>query len=199
MKLLYTGNSPYARRARLAVYITGLIGRVEQVDISPRGDNLDQLLAHGPSAKVPLLVTDSGLGICESLIITQYLSALAGGALYPADPEALELELQVESIGSALMDSLFVRARENRREASIKSQEVIDLEAARASRCYEALERSVGQLDANRAGGIVTASSLGYADWRHPHDGWRDSCPGLAHWFADTSKIIVYAGTAPVF
>ena len=35
MKLLFTGNSPYARRARLAVREAGLLGQVEESILHP--------------------------------------------------------------------------------------------------------------------------------------------------------------------
>ena len=73
MKLLYTGNSPYARRARVAIIEAGLSDRIQQIDIEPRDENIQQLLDHNPSGKVPLLVLDEGGGLCESLLICHYL------------------------------------------------------------------------------------------------------------------------------
>jgi len=67
MKLYYTGNSPYARRPRMAIRQLGLTDKVEERDITPRDENLDELLAAGPGGKVPVLVTGAGgrvIGIC---------------------------------------------------------------------------------------------------------------------------------------
>ena len=99
------------------------------------------LIAHGAAAKVPVLVTDDGVGLCESLVIAHYADRLSGGKLYPSDPAQVAKTLEVEGIASALMDSLFVRSRENRREAGEKSPGVIELEADRSRRCYENLTR----------------------------------------------------------
>ncbi len=60
MKLFYSGNSPYARRPRIAIREAGLGDRVEEVDVGPIADNTETLLAHGPGAKVPGLLTDGG-------------------------------------------------------------------------------------------------------------------------------------------
>ena len=78
MKLLFTRNSPYARRARIAVREAGLLNEVEELDISPREENLDTLLAHSPAAKVPVLVTSSGYSIYESILIGRYFDEQSG-------------------------------------------------------------------------------------------------------------------------
>ena len=50
-----TRNSPYARRARIAVREAGLLDKVEELDVSPREENLDTPLAYSPAAKYPYL------------------------------------------------------------------------------------------------------------------------------------------------
>ena len=60
MKLVYSGNSPYARRPRIAIREAGLLDKIEEVNVAPMPDNMDQILGFGPGAKVPGLVTDSG-------------------------------------------------------------------------------------------------------------------------------------------
>ena len=62
MKLYYSGNSPYARRVRIAARTDGLV--VEEIDVSPLAVENHALLQHGPGAKVPGLETDSGAYLC---------------------------------------------------------------------------------------------------------------------------------------
>ena len=200
MKLLYARNSPYARRIRIAIRELGLQSRVQETDLDPLAEHLEALLVHGPAGKVPVLVTDDGVSLCESLIIARHLDRLCGGRLYPGDAEALDRTLAIEGIASALMDSLFVRARENRRDAAQRSQSVIDLERTRAGRLYDALEKHVDAFgDRLHMDVITTVCSLGYADGRHPGDGWRDGHPRLARWFEDISCRAAMADTAPSF
>lgn len=199
MKLLYTGNSPYARRARVALRLGGLLERTEEMDIAPREENLQLLLSHGPAGKVPVLVTDAGVSLCESLLIGRYLDDLSGGRLLPAASAAREQALQVDSVASALMDSLFVRSREQRRPASEQSQDVITLEAERAARLYDGLAGLVAGLDGPHLGTITTVCSLGYADWRQPADAWRDGREALASWYARVSAEPAFSDTAPVY
>ncbi|MCP5151171.1 MAG: glutathione S-transferase family protein [Ectothiorhodospiraceae bacterium] len=201
MQLYHTPNSPYARRARLAVREAGLLGRVEEIDLHPREENLARLLAVAPAGKVPVLVTDGGAALCESLVIAHHLDDVSGGKLYPRDPAARERALEVEGLASALMDSLFVRSREKRRPQAEQSPGVIELEAERAVRLYDALAARVAVLsaDAPDMASLTTAAALGYADGRHPDDGWRDGRAALASWFAAIMKRPALAETVPAF
>lgn len=199
MKLLYTGNSPYARRPRMAIRQAGLLDQVEERDITPRDENLDELLAAGPGGKVPVLVTDTGESLCESLIISRYLDALSGGALYPKG-DKVAAALEVESLASVLMDALFWRNRENQRVDEETSPGVIKLEAQRAARVYGALDdHATGFSDTLDMPTITVVASLGYADWRHPDDNWRAAAPKLAQWYERVAQQAVAQDTAPVY
>ena len=142
MKLLLTRNSPYARRARIAVREAGLLDKVEELDVSPREENLDTLLAYSPAAKVPVLVTGSGYSIYESILIGRYIDEQSGNKLMPSDAQARDAAMALDATASALLDSLFVRSRENRRDASEQSPGVIALEAERAGRLWTPWRRS---------------------------------------------------------
>lgn len=199
MKLFYTINSPYARRARMAVREAGLSGRVEEVEIV-RERNDAVLSENGPGGKVPAMLTDSGVFLCESLIIARYLDELSGGRLYPADAAAREFTLHVEGVTCVLMDSLYIRTHENRRDPSERSPGLIEKETARAARCYDALDRLVDRFDDRIHMDKVTAvACLGYADWRHPGDDWRGGRAKLAAWFEEMMKRPAMAETRPVF
>ena len=174
--------------------------QVEEVDISPREEHLDELLAHGPGAKVPVLVTDSGESLCESLVICSYLDTLSGGKLYPKAVSDLAQALHIEGLASVLLDSLFVRSRENRRDASERSQGVIDMEADRAARCYDALEALGDRLNVAPHNGLYSVVvALGYANWRHAGDCWRANRPALSDCYDRLMQRESLATTAPVF
>jgi glutathione S-transferase len=197
MKLYMSGNSPYARRVRIAIREAGMADKVEEVSIS----SFDELTSYGPGGKIPVLVTDSGRSLCESLIITRYLNDFSGGGLLPSGTADLERCLALESVASVLMDSLFVRSFEkNQREASTRSEPVLERECARSRRCYDALEEAVTEEDETiTLASIAVISSLGYADWRAPEDGWRTTRPGLESFFDRLMLRNAFADTAPVF
>ena len=200
MKLYYSGNSPYARRARVAVREAGLLNQVEEINLGDRPDRMDVLLANGPGAKVPVLATADGVAIWESLIICKYLDEVSGGKLYPADRAERQTTLQLEAMGSVLMDALFVRSREKRRDPGEQSPGVIELEAERARRTYDALEAMGSRLDGRLDNGCFTiVATLGYADWRHPDDDWRDGRPKLLAAYDALMQRPSLSDTAPVF
>lgn len=198
MKLYYTANSPYARRCRLAVRAGGLSTRVEEVDVAPLGGADHLLLTLGPGGKVPGLQTDSGIFVCETLLICQILDDCSGGKLRPSDSVARDRALELEGIASLLMDSLFARSHEKRRADGERSQALIDKEATRARRCYDALEQ---RIDGARAepdlAGIAVACALGYSDWRHGDDDWRTGRAKLSAWFDKAARMPGFAESVP--
>ena len=200
MKLFYSGNSPYARRPRMAIREAGLTGKVEEVNLADPDTRLKVLLEYGPGAKVPALLTDDGNFIIESLIISRFLDELSGGKLYPKDKKERENAFQVEGVASLLMDSLFHRSHEKRRDKGEQSPGEIKKEAARAQRAYDELAKLLPKFeDKVHMGSISAVASLGYADWRHPDDDWRKGRAKLAAWFEKMMKRPAMAETKPIF
>jgi glutathione S-transferase len=198
LKLYYTATSPYARRCRLAVRAGGLDKRVEEVDVAPLGGADHLLLTMGPGGKVPGLLTDSGIFVCETLLICEILDERSGGKLRPAESVAREHALELEGIASLLMDSLFVRSHEKRRADGERSQALIDKESTRARRCYDALEQRIdGARTEPDLAAIAVACALGYADWRHAEDGWRSGRAKLSDWFDKAARMPGFAESVP--
>ncbi len=197
MKLHVSGNSPYARRVRVAIRACGLTDQVEEVAIKSFAD----LPTESPGNKVPVLVVEPGLAISECLLISRYLDGLAGGILSPTDPRAQIEQLEIESVASVLMDSLFARSMEkNQRDEATRSDAVLEKEANRSARCYDRLNVLLegASLDVNLAS-IAVVSCLGYADWRNPEDEWRQNSPALVAWFDQMMELPAFADTAPVY
>ncbi len=194
MKLLHAQNSPYARRARLAARFSGL--NIEELDVSKDDKARDVLVAAGPSAKIPGLLLDDGTCLCESLIITKYLNNLSGGKLMPDDPKLLE----IEGIGSVLIDATYKRIKERLAEDGEPSPTVLKTETDRIARCYDALdERLSGTAAEINLATIAAIAGLGYANWRGADDNWRDGRPGLAAWYDAMMENKDVAESAPVF
>ena len=59
MKVFFTGNSPYARRAVLAARMSGLA--VDEIDVAPLDAADNPLRGKGPGVKVPGFETDTCL------------------------------------------------------------------------------------------------------------------------------------------
>jgi glutathione S-transferase len=194
LKLLHAQNSPYARRARLAARFSGL--EIEELDVSKDEKARDALVGAGPSAKIPGLLLDDGTCLCESLIITSYLNRQSGGKLMTDDPKLLE----IEGIGSVLIDATYKRSKERLSEDGAPSPTVLKTETDRIARCYDALnERLSGKAADINLATIAAVSGLGYANWRGAEDNWRDGRPGLAAWYDAMMENKDIAESAPVF
>lgn len=195
MKLYYTHNSPYARRARLAARLSAL--NVEEVNIgSMREGGGDTMRSFGPGGKVPGLMTDAGVFLSETLIITTYLRDRSGGKLAALDEKGLELE----GLGQLLTDGLYVRNQERQKADAEQSAAIIEKETARIMRCYDALdERLSGKPAEFNLATISVLGGLGYANWRGADDHWRDGRPGLAAWYDAMMQNPDAAETAPEF
>ncbi|MEZ5551496.1 MAG: glutathione S-transferase family protein [Pseudomonadales bacterium] len=197
IKLYFSRNSPYARRARLAVREGGLMDQVEEIAV----ESLEQLSDISVGQKIPVLVCEDGTELCESLIITRYLNDLAGGILMPGEKADLLQALQLESVASVLMDSHFVRSMEKyRREEALRSTAVINREQTRANRCYRRLDALVtDEADRVTLAAIAVISALDYANWRHPEDDWRTGNHCLSAYYDRLSVRPAFAGTAPAY
>lgn len=195
MKLYMSGNSPYARRVRLAIRACSLMDQVEEIAIK----GFDSLPTQSPGRKIPVLVTESGVAISECILIGRYLDELAGGKLSPTDPvERLDC-LAIESVASVLMDSQFARSMEkNQRDEKTRSTVVLEKEAGRSARCYDRLNEMLeGASGDVTFASIAVISSLGYADWRNPEDEWRNNRSCLSAYFDRMMTMPMFAETAP--
>lgn len=105
MQLFLNATSPFARVARIAALEKGLAERVQLVWSDPWNHD-PALLAVHPQLRIPVLVTDEGQAIAESLLIAQYLDQIGTGpALVPAAQCAAVLAQA--SVGYGLMEAAF--------------------------------------------------------------------------------------------
>ena len=195
IKLYVSGNSPYSRRARLAIREGGLTDKVEEIAIK----SLNQLQDIGVGQKIPVLICDDGTSLCESIIITRYINELADGVLMPQEQQARMKTLELESVASVLMDSHYVRAAEKyRREKEHQSEELLARKQSRANGCYDRLDVLVAAEDEQiTLATIAVISSLDYANWRHSEDDWRTGRTSLSSYYDRISQRPAFAETVP--
>jgi glutathione S-transferase len=195
VKLFFTQNSPYARRARLAARTSGLA--IEEVGLgSMREGGGEVLKQYGPGVKVPSLLTDNGVFLTETLIITAYLRDLPDSKL----ERMSEPQLALEGLGQVLTDALYVRNVEWQKTDCPPSGAIVAKETDRIIRCYDALDAILSDQSANLNPATFSAiAALGYADWRGADDKWREGRNGLAQWFDAMHENVDVAETAPIF
>ena len=105
MQLFLNTTSPFARVARIAALEKGLAERVQLVWSDPWNHD-PALLAVHPQLRIPVLVTDEGQAIAESLLIAQYLDQIGTGpALVP--PTQCAAVLAQASVGYGMMEAAF--------------------------------------------------------------------------------------------
>lgn len=185
MQLLLNRTSPFARVARMAALEAGLDDRLELVWCDPWADD-PALLSRHASGRVPLLVTDKGIAIAESMLIAQYLDRRGGvpGRLLPLDAEPLAVTLQGCSIAYALMEAAFQTMISRKHDGVAADAGVMGRRRRAAiARCLQQLESLVPQLPGVEAvwrlDAIVVAVALAYLQFRVPE---AVLPPGLAAW-----------------
>lgn len=184
MRLFHAPGSPYARIARMAVIELGLEARVRVEETTLR-DPASVLLPHSPVGRVPALLLDDGTTITETTPVLMMLDSLAEPArrMLPGTEAPRALAAYGRVLG--LIDGIAVWNRELRRPVDERSPAVIALEAGRAVRVADALEKEVaaGGFAARDAAWLALISCFGYCERRHAVFDWRQGRPAIAALF----------------
>lgn len=184
MQLLLNATSPFARLVRVVALEKGLADRLELVWVDP-WTNDPQLLAAHPQGRVPVLVTDEGPALSESLLIAQYLDDVGPGpALLPATQRAAHLARC--GVGYGLMEAAFTTmiARKHQGPSADASELGLRRSAAMV-RDLQWLEADVAQwTGVLRLEHLVVAVALDYLDFRLPAVLAQQALPRLQAWRA---------------
>ncbi|MGE8396125.1 MAG: glutathione S-transferase N-terminal domain-containing protein, partial [Comamonas sp.] len=169
MQLFLNASSPFARLARVVALEKGLADQLQLVWCDP-WNNDPALLAEHPQARIPVLVTDDGQAISESLLIAQYLDHIGHGkSLVPA--AQMSAILARTSVAYGLMEAAFnvVIARKYEGQAADSSM-MGQRRLAAMGRALAQLEKSVSTpMDAQiTLDQIATAVALAYVQFRLP-------------------------------
>lgn len=169
MQLLLNTTSPFARVARVVALEKGLADQLTLVSADPWSNDPILLAAH-PQARIPVLITDEGVAIAESLLIAQYLDLIGHGpALVPASHAATILART--SVAYGLMEAAFQQVIGRKYEGA--SADTSTLGARRVA----ALQRTLQQLELapptptlahTTLDTITTAVALDYVLFRLP-------------------------------
>lgn len=186
MKLITSPPSPYARKIRVLLRETGMIDRVEEVDVStsPMASTADAL-AGNPMGKIPSLMRDDGPSIYDSRVISRYLNDIGSCDLYPI--HALYEVLTLEATADAIMDATVGMVYETRlRPDAQQSTDWLDAQWGKAERAISAINsRWMSHLNGPlNAAQIATSCALAYVDLRHDGRGWRNGNEALSAWHA---------------
>jgi glutathione S-transferase len=193
MKLIYSVASPYARKARMALIEARLEGAIDPWADPPgfRDDN--------PLGKVPTLVRDDGPPLFQSNVVCEYLNAVAGAQLYPAEGPDRWAALRQLALADGILDaSVTVRMELIFHEPDQLSQKLVERQELSVALALDALESEAAALNGPvTIGQIAVACALGYRDFRFADVEWRTARPNLAGWFADFSERASMTATEP--
>jgi glutathione S-transferase len=200
MVTLRTGfGSPFGRKARVAVSVLGLDGKVK-VEPASTQDVADPISKQNPLGKVPVLILDDGSTLFDSPVILEYLDVIAGGGkILPKETKARFDALRLEALADGILDASILIVYEGRyRPADMAVQKWLDHQAGKVKRGLAALEEVPPSLGAPpNVGEITLACALGYRDFRFKGE-WRKDHPRLVAWLDKFSAAVpAFAATAP--
>lgn len=157
---------------------------IDQVHANPHQLPRD-LVACNPLSKVPTLVTEDGIVLCDSMSICLYLDAIGEGpALLPAGGKLRWIVLRRHALAHGVLDAAVLRRVEGWRAQEPDRLDSISRQVAVCRRTLDLFEAEAASLGDGFTLDLLTlACALGFLDFRFPADHWREGRPLLAGWF----------------
>ena len=201
MKLLYTLNSPYARKVRIVALEKHIDLELQEVVLA---DPDCPVKNYNPLGKVPVLVLDDNDSVYDSKVIVEYLDNRAPGThLIPQDNTSKMITRRWESLADGICDAVVAAILEGRREPAQQSQANIDKQLAKVMLGLEVLNLDITKKkwcvnETFSLADIALGCMLGYVDLRFKHLQWQDKFPNLAKHYSLLVKRPSFKQTMPV-
>jgi glutathione S-transferase len=201
MKLLYTPNSPYARKVRIVALEKHIDVELQEVVLA---DPDCPVKKYNPLGKVPVLVLDDNDSVYDSKVIVEYLDNRAPGThLIPQDNTSKMITRRWESLADGICDAAVAAMLEGRREPAQQSQANIDKQLAKVLLGLEVLNLDITKKkwcvnETFSLADIALGCMLGYVDLRFKHLQWQDKFPNLAKHYSVLVKRPSFKQTMPV-
>ena len=201
MKLLYTPNSPYARKVRIVALEKHIELALQEVVLS---DPDCPVKNHNPLGKVPVLVLDDGDDLYDSRVIVEYLDNRAPGThLIPTDQSSKIWVRRWEALADGICDAAVAAMLEGRKPEVQQSQANIDKQLDKVMRGLEVLNLDITKKkwcvnETFSLADIALGCMLGYLDLRFKHLNWQDNYPNLAKHYSLLVKRPSFKQTMPV-
>lgn len=169
LKLLYTVNSPYARKVRVVAAEKHIELNEEAVDLSAPDNAAKQF---NPLGKVPVLIMPNEEAIYDSPVIVEYLDKKSPVAnLIPVDQELRVQVRSFEALADGICDAAVTVMLEQRRDAQKQDSGVIERQKGKVVSGLMALEKAMENVtwlvnDKYSLADIAVGCMLGYVSLR---------------------------------
>jgi glutathione S-transferase len=201
MKLLYTLNSPYARKVRIVAMEKHIDLELQEVVLA---DPDCIVKNHNPLGKVPALILDDGDNLYDSRVIVEYLDFHTPVArLIPQDHNARISVRRWEALADGICDAAVSVMLEQRKAPEKQSQANIDKQLEKVARGLEVLNLDITKRkwcvnETFSLADIALGCMLGYVDLRFKSLNWQDKYVNLARHYSLLVKRPSFKLTMPV-
>jgi len=201
MKLYATPTSPFVRKVLVTAHELGLAARIESVLLRPTPVQTDPTLSKdNPLSKIPALVRDDGTSLYDSVVICEYLDALAGGGgVIPPASEARWDVLRTQALADGVLDAgILVFYERTQRPAALHWDAWLAGQTQKALQGLDALNALAPGFGATfDLGQIAAACALGWLEFRGPFGDLRTGRPALFAWYDRVVARPSMVATAP--
>lgn len=205
MQLLYTVNSPYARKVRIVAIEKHIDLTLTEVVLAAADCPVSQ---HNPLGKVPVLVLDDGESLYDSRVIVEYLDHRTPVAhLIPQDHLAKIKVRRWEALADGVCDAAVAVMLEQRKPEVQQSGAWIEKQMAKVIAGLTALDNDLLKKkwcvnETFSLADIALGTSLGYIDLRFKSaqmEGkyWQEKFPNLAKHYGVLVKRPSFKQTMP--
>ena len=200
MKLLYSLNSPYARKIRVVAAEKRIELEMMPVVLADPDCPVNQ---YNPLGKIPVLVLDDGESLYDSPVIAEYLDNRTPVArLIPQDHTLRIRVRRWEALADGVCDAAVAAMLEGRRAEAVRDGAVIDKQMGKVERGLAALSDDLADGkwcvdDTFSLADIALGCSLGYLQLRYRHLDWQTRFPNLARHYAAMLQRPSFSETMP--
>lgn len=169
MKLLYTVNSPYARKVRIVAAEKHIDIKLEEVVLADPDCPVKQ---YNPLGKVPVLVLSDGDSLYDSRVIAEYLDNRTPLAhLIPKDNSSKSAVRRWEALADGVCDAAVAVMLEQRKPEQLQDAAFITKQMEKVTRGLSALNNDLDQNkwcvdDTFSLADIAVGCTLGYVNLR---------------------------------
>lgn len=202
MKLLYTVNSPYARKVRIVAAEKHIEITLQEVVLADPDCPVKQ---YNPLGKVPVLILADGDSLYDSRVIAEYLDNRTPLAhLIPKDNSSKSAVRRWEALADGVCDAAVAVMLEQRKAAEKQDEATIAKQMDKVTRGLAALNQDLGQNkwcvdDTFSLADIALGCMLGYVNLRFGSViNLAKDYPNLERMHTSLLKRPSFKGSAPV-